>query len=267
MKLAWATDLHLDHASRTTRRAFIASLAACDADVLVLTGDTGISSTVVNYLSEIAEAFSRPVHVVLGNHDFYGGSIIDVRSRVASLAQASANLTYLHQSGVQALSANCALVGVDGWGDARYGNWGTTNVALNDFRLIDELEWNRIGRPGLLQALRDLGDDSAHRLRPNLLEALANFRHVVVATHVPPSPESAWHEGAPSNPEFAPYFACKAVGDLLKVAAEENPDREITVLCGHSHGGGVVLMGPNLRVLTGPSVYERPALQEALLLP
>jgi 3',5'-cyclic-AMP phosphodiesterase len=267
MKLAWATDLHLDHSSRSRRQELLDALAKTDADALVLTGDTGTASSVVERLSDIAEVFGRPVYFVLGNHDFYGGSIVDVRSRAARLAAGDVKLVYLHQSGVQPLSGETALVGVDGWGDARYGNWSNTNVVLNDFCLIEELVWNQLGRSGLAQALRDLGADSAYGLRPILFEALQAFAHVVVATHVPPFPESAWHEGKASTPDFAPYFACKATGDLLLEAATGHPHRQITVLCGHSHGGGTIQRRPNLTVITGPAEYDKPVMQPDLILP
>jgi 3',5'-cyclic-AMP phosphodiesterase len=262
---AWATDLHLDHAGRQTRTALLEDIAALKADCLIITGDTGIASTGPRYLAQICEAFQRPVFAVLGNHDFYGDSITAVRAAVAALARDTPNLHYPHEDGV-AIVGDVAIAGVDGWGDARYGNWSSTQVGLNDFRLIKELAVPG-GRTVLVERLRALGDDSADRLREQLASPAADRTFVLVATHVPPFVEASWHEGRQSDADFTPYFACKATGDVLLEAAAARPDRNILVLCGHTHGGGEARVRPNLRVLTGPAVYERPALQPGLRLP
>ncbi len=41
-------------------------------------------------------------------------------------------------------------------------------------------------------------------------------------------------------------------------------DRQMTVLCGHTHGGGETEVLPNLRVLTGAAVYGEPKVQRVL---
>jgi hypothetical protein len=85
-----------------------------------------------------------------------------------------------------------------------------------------------------------------------------------VATHVPPFKEACWHEGRISNDDWLPRFTCKAVGDLLREAALQRPDRRIDVLCGHTHGAGVAEILPNLIVRTGGAEYGRPELQDVL---
>jgi hypothetical protein len=45
-----------------------------------------------------------------------------------------------------------------------------------------------------------------------------------------------------------------------------HPDARMTVLCGHTHGAGVVDVLPNLRVVTGGADYGAPALQDVLAL-
>jgi len=45
------------------------------------------------------------------------------------------------------------------------------------------------------------------------------------------------------------------MGDMLLASAEEAPDRQILVLCGHTHSPGIVDILPNLRVcLNGESL-------------
>jgi hypothetical protein len=50
---------------------------------------------VTRLLSRIADRLARPVHFVLGNHDFYRGSILEVRSAVATLASGDERLRWL----------------------------------------------------------------------------------------------------------------------------------------------------------------------------
>ena len=163
------------------------------------------------------------------------------------------------------VSGETAVIGVDGWADGRCGDfWGST-VRLNDFLLIQEL--TGLDDVTRLSRMRALGDAEAARLRDLLAQALALHRRVVVVTHVPPFGEAAWHDGRPSAPDWAPFFACKATGDVLLEVAAARPDVELLVLCGHTHGEGTYQPLPNLRVLTGGAAYGDPQLQEVLELP
>lgn len=73
-----------------------------------------------------------------------------------------------------------------------------------------------------------------------------------------------WHQGQISDDDWLPHFTCKAVGDVLRGAMAGKPDRRLTVLCGHTHGEGMVLLMPNLRVLTGGAEYGQPKVQRVL---
>ena len=82
----------------------------------------------------------KPIYFVLGNHDFYRGSVAGTRSAVAEIVHGSQNLVYLTQAGVVELTPHTALVGHDGWADGRLGDLDGSDVILNDFLLIDELK-------------------------------------------------------------------------------------------------------------------------------
>jgi Icc-related predicted phosphoesterase len=97
-----------------------------------------------------------------------------------------------------------------------------------------------------------------------LKPALEAFPRVILLTHVPPFRESCWHEGRISSDDFLPHFTCKAVGDVLLEIVESRRDRELTVLCGHTHGRGEVEILPNLRVVTGGAEYGKPELQRVI---
>jgi hypothetical protein len=43
-----------------------------------------------------------------------------------------------------------------------------------------------------------------------------------------------------------------------------HPDRQLTVLCGHTHGSGECRILPNLKVNTGGAVYGKPEVQQII---
>lgn len=271
MRLAWITDPHLvfpEIVSEETVNLFWQEIAEADADAFVVTGDLGEANNVVDILNRLQlEATPRPVYFVLGNHDFYGGTIGDVRYRVQGACRASRGaIVHLNRVSVVPLTDKTALVGHDGWGDARVGAWRDANVHINDPVRIGDLIQARAlgGRFGLVDRLNELGDEAARHLRHALTEALARYERVIVATHVPPFWDAAWHNGGLSDPDWAPFFVCDAVGRVLLEAADTHPDRDILVLCGHVHSGGVARMRANLEVRTGESAYGAPRILDIL---
>ena len=250
MNLAWLTDIHLNFVRPPALEAFLDMLAETEADAFAITGDIGEADDVAIHLHTIAERVPKPVYFVLGNHDFYRGSIAGVREKIRALCTVMPNLHWMPDAGVVPFTEETCLVGADGWGDGRLGDYHGSDVMLNDFGLIGEFDGFEEDPKTRLAKLHALGDEAAAHFRTILPEALARFRHIVVLTHVPPFREVCWHEGKISDDAWLPFFSCKAVGDAL-VEAMSASDREMTVLCGHTHGGGEAQILPNLRVLTG----------------
>lgn len=267
MRLAWATDIHLSFPKLPVRRRFLES-ATDQADALVVTGDIAESHSLGEMLRQMDVLVGKPIYFVLGNHDFYRGSVARTRRDVAEMISGSRNLVYLSQSGPVGLTPNTALVGHDGWADARLGDFDGSDVMLNDFLLIEELRHWRdpymLDKPALRQALQALGDQAADHLRALLLPAAQQYANVIIATHVPPFREAAWHEGRPSADDWLPLFSCKAVGDVLLEVAVEHPKCDLLVLCGHTHGGGELQVLENLRVVTGPAEYGKPRIERVI---
>ena len=232
MRLAWATDIHLDHATEAARRKFCESVNDA-ADALVISGDIGESYTLGSSLSTLAKETGVPVYFVLGNHDFYRGSVAGTRRMVGYVVDDTKDLVYLSRSGVVELTPRTALVGHDGWADGRLGDLDGSEVILNDFLLIEELRcWrdhHTLDKAALRKALAAFGDEAAAYLRGVLADAAAKYPQVIVATHIPPFREAAWYEGRPSADDYLPYFSCKAVGDVLLEAASRI--RVVSSLC------------------------------------
>jgi 3',5'-cyclic AMP phosphodiesterase CpdA len=259
--LVWSTDIHLDHLDPGAVHEYAARVVIAQPDALLLGGDISDATRLREDLEQLAELVPRPIHFVLGNHDYYGGSVDAVRASVADLT--GPPLSWLPTSGPVQLDDGLALVGHGGWGDARNGDFARAPI-LSDYLAIEDLVGaagranvmaGLTERDALRRRLDELGHDAARTLEPSLREAAAGSRHVVVLTHVPPFPEAAWHDGEPSTPPWQPGFSCRATGDLLQEVATAFPDRHFTVLCGHTHGEGQVEMAPNLEVFTASADY------------
>lgn len=262
MRLAWLTDLHLDFVDPPVVDALAREVLAARPDAILIGGDIGMAADVVGYLERLSALLPLPIFFVLGNHDFYGGSIASLRAEVGSLARRASNLTYLTGSGPVALTRQTSLIGHDGWGDGGFGNTDTTPVVLNDFLCIDELRVP--DRLALSRVLRELGEEAARHFQVTLPPALQDHEHVVVLTHVPPFRQAAWHQGRESDADWIPFFACKAAGEVLRRVMAEHPDRRLTVLCGHTHGQGRCRVTSNIDVITGSAEYGRPRLQDVI---
>ena len=263
-RIFWLTDIHLNFLTPEAVGKFLAELAAQSPDAVLIGGDIGEAESVVAYLTQIEEALACPVYFVLGNHDFYGGSIKGTRSRVSQLAAGSDSLVYLTASeseeGIVELAPGVGLVGHDGWADARFGDYEGSTVMLNDYRLIQELA--AVDKARRRPLLNELGDEASAHFRRLLPRALERFEHMLLLTHVPPMREACWHEGRLSNEEWLPHFACQAVGQELLDATGRFPERRLTVLCGHTHGRGVARPRENLEILTGAAEYGAPAVEK-----
>jgi predicted MPP superfamily phosphohydrolase len=224
MRLVWLTDIHVNFVSAQTLDRFFVSVRDARPDALLIGGDIAEGHDLIAYLERIADAVPVPMHFVLGNHDYYRSSIATVRREVVKLCTRRPQLNYLSRSSWLALDDNTALLGHDGWGDGREGDYARSPVVLNDNHFIKEL--SRIDRDVRGERLGDLGG----------------------------------HEGRLSDASWTPFFVCKAAGSAIERVMRARPDKRVLVLCGHTHGGGEAWPLPNVRVATGAAEYGEPGI-------
>jgi 3',5'-cyclic AMP phosphodiesterase CpdA len=267
MRLAWLTDIHLDFIDALTTERFLQSVAE-QADAIAISGDIAESHGIYHYLRKMDEIVGKPIYFVLGNHDFYRGSISQVRRLIAEVATESKHLKYLTATAVEELTPRTAIVGHDGWPDGRLGDFDRSEVILNDHLLIAELAvcWNGVDldKRKLKPILMALADEAARHFEQVLEMATSQCPNVIAVTHVPPFREAAWYQGRPSNDDFLPHFASKVVGDVMVKVMKEHPQSNLLVLCGHTHGGGEIKVLDNLRVLTGEAEYGKLRINKVL---
>jgi 3',5'-cyclic-AMP phosphodiesterase len=256
-RIAWLTDIHLNFADEPTRQQFLGELESERFDALLLGGDIAEAPTVAQYLVELEASCDSPLYYVLGNHDYYFGSIEGVRRQVVELGDTRPRLRYLTSSAWFPLGSESAVVGHDGWADAREGDYLASYVMMNDYELIAELApYSKLGR---WEKLQQLGDEGAAHIRRVLPQALAVRDHVFLLTHVPPLRSACWYEGRISDDEWAPHFTCQAMGQAILDVMRRHPDQRLTVLCGHTHSPGVTAPLDNVVIYTGGARYGEPA--------
>ena len=268
--LAWCTDIHLNYLTDWQIDDFSRSIVEQKPDALLITGDISEAPTLRAHLEQVADGTNLPIYFVLGNHDYYRSSIDKTRTAMANLSN-SRPITRPPLSYLPCLDApvkltdKISLIGVDGWADGILGNAMYSRVGLTDWVAIDDL---RVARPvsKLLSVLKELGRLEALRLEKLLRKAIVDCDRVIVAIHIPPWKEAAWHQGKHSDDDWLPWFSNKQAGDAITTVAAEFPDKKFEVYCGHSHGQGYSVIAPNVVVTTGSAQYGSPKVNQFLKL-
>lgn len=268
MKLAWLTDIHLNFLKAETRQKFYADILATPCDALLISGDIAEAPSLTNLLNEMAAQIKKPIYFIVGNHDYYRGTVSDVRKALTTITTANANLFWLPASGLQQLPNNTILLGQDGWADGRLGDYQNSSVSLNDSRMIADLfQEKMLGRQQLLQKMQELADLDASALKQDLDQAIMQQpQKIIVLTHVPPFKEASKHMGQVSDDNYLPYFSSKAIGDVLMLVAQDNSTIDFLVLCGHTHSDAEYQPRANLVVNAGKAEYYNPTIQQVIII-
>lgn len=262
MKFAWLTDIHLEFLTDQEAKLFFQKIVDAKTSGIFLTGDISITKNIYHHLTSMAKMLTVPIYFVLGNHDYYGGKISEMRQMVETIANDSNNLCYLPTEGVVELTESVCLIGHGSWADGRFGSSHNSDVFLNDYLKIEDFIGK--GKAERFALLNQLGDQAAIYLEKSLRRAIELYINIYLLTHVPPFAETCWHNGAISDDDFLPHFACKAVGDILIKIMSSHPEKHLTVLCGHTHSDGIAQILPNLQVKTGKAQYGQPEIQKII---
>lgn len=258
-KILWTTDLHIDAAEKSHLEQFYAFIEQNNPVGILIGGDISNGYQSLIHLKNMATRFKKPLYFVLGNHDFYYGSIKKMRAKVKQLTAEVPNLIYLTESRVIELSPTTGLIGHDGWYDGKAGDFLKSDVVLNDYFLIEELK--NLSPEARLSKLNDMGAEAGNAMRRSLVEAFHRYSKVILLTHVPPFLESCVHEGEMCDANWGPHFVSQITGEALIEVAQQHLEKQLLVLCGHTHAAADVTVLPNLRVLTGASVLGAPIVQ------
>lgn len=266
MRLAWMTDIHLNFTHLETRLPLYEELKK-SADAILITGDIGEHNSVAKFLKQIQKHTSLPIYFVLGNHDFYMGSVKKVYRNMRYLTSRHPNIKWLRneECGVE-LVDKTILCGVDGWADGRYGDYANSNIRLNDSVYIQELA-DAFLDGMLLQQMQQLADTDARILLQQLLHAVQQQpERIIIASHVPPFDFMSTYRGQLSDPHFMPFYSTKALGDVIRYFVDNYPEIQFKVLAGHTHGELDLQVSNNMHCLVGGAEYYRPTIAKVFFL-
>ena len=267
-KIAWLTDIHLNFLKTKERKDFYRQIDKTDADVILITGDIAEATDICEIMHEFSANTTKHIYFVLGNHDYYRGSIDDVRAKIIKLGSQNNRVTWLGKSEIIKLNKDTVLVGQDGWADARYGDFDHSTVTLNDSQLISELfQAFLLSKSALKNQMQKLADLDSEMLFKTLASAVsADVKKIIIATHVPPFPECCWYKNKPSDKNWLPYFSSRATGNVISDFAKKHPTINSLVLSGHTHTSSVTKLSENLEIKVGSAEYYHPQLQEIIII-
>ncbi len=257
--IAWGTDLHFDVAPEDIYQGFIDSLIDSKADLLLISGDISEKLDFRTRLQNIYRRFQKPIYFVLGNHDFYHSSVIKGRKAAHELMQQNSGIHYLTKGDCFEIASNVGVIGHDGWGDGRCGDFLESKLVIKDYQHIEELQ-----NLELLERLAKVnawGELASEEVLSKLTKALKKYQKVILVTHYPPFREACQDEDERDGDAFFPHAVCQAMGDILWHTMQKHPDRELMVLCGHAHAQSDVNILPNLRIVTGKATLGKPTFQ------
>jgi Icc protein len=257
-RVAWATDLHLNHAIPQKLEDFRLELQRCRPDILVVSGDFSESLELFASIEWLRSSSNVPLYFCLGNHDFYYDSISRVRSSCTQFCEGQRDLIYLTAAGPRELDEDVGILGHDGWADGRSPNYETSLVTMHDSRLIEE--FSSLNKKERWDVMKTLADESSHWLENHLPAALEQWPLVFLVTHAPPFRQACWYNGQISDDHWAPHFVNRVLGETLLQIMSRYTKQRVIVLCGHTHGEGMTHPLPNLTVYTGRAMYGTPCL-------
>jgi len=269
MRLAWATDIHLDMAGDVLEKLKKLSFDSTDCDSLLLSGDISVASTIVPHLSMIEEVIQKPIYFVLGNHDYYGSNIGVVRRNVINHCNSSEYLRYMSSVPFIKLDEGKYLIGHDGWYDTQNGNPYNDSILMNDWIKISDFNvalrssfgGRTLNKKVIVGLSKQLAQQAVNHVANSIKAVVKYSQHIIVMTHVPPFKESfnasEKYSMLPSS-DILPWYTSRVMGDMLINAAKAYPHIQFTVLSGHTHSHYDDDLLNNLNVKVGKAIYGNP---------
>jgi predicted phosphohydrolase len=269
MRLAWATDIHLDCVDDVVSKVQDLAVRGAECESFILSGDITIAPHLLQHLRVIESIIQKPFYFVLGNHDYYFSDILSVRKSVADACRSMSFARYLAMTPYVRLTPHVALVGHDGWYDAMNGNFRDSDVIMNDWiriadfspAILPSLGGKSINKDVIIKISRAICSASVNHIANGIKAAIRDKNeHVIVVSHVPPFKESynSTKYGPTNSASILPWYTSKTLGDTLLSAARAYPRVKFTILSGHSHSHYDEYLLNNLNVRVGNSQYGSP---------
>lgn len=247
--MLWLTDIHVDFKNKETVDRFFDSIASEKARGICITGDMADKEQSISFLEELSKKVDFPIYFVLGNHDYYGSSILSFQKKIESFFEGNPSVVYLPSQEEIGVSDTTAIIGIDNWYDLEIGNYFKSEVRLRDFTEI--ADFMILEKHQLYDHFQKGSRNTIFQVKRKLEKAFENYAHVILLAHVPPFIEACLYKNKPADEEHAPFFIQGLLGSFLLEFMEGYREKSLTVLSGHTHHKAFYQPLPNLVVKVG----------------
>ena len=233
-RYAWLSDTHMNlSVLPCLKRLYLLGAWRMGADGIFITGDISSGGWIESDLRFLARHFEGPIYFVLGNHDYHGRHIDSVHDDIRRVCRDHPNLVWMTEAGVVSLTDDVAVIGSEGWYDARHGDERLLRYTTDWLLTFDFLHAGRHDRR--LDLWRRMAQESARCVEARLVQALENHKTVYILTHIPPWKEATRAMGTALEKFWLPYNTNAALGRAIERAAGDRKKKRVIVLAGHTH--------------------------------
>ncbi len=253
-KYLWFTDTHLDKVMPWTLTRFVLHILKESPKGIFITGDISNGLLTVAHLKLLATFVKCPIYFILGNHDYHFSSIAETHQKIRKMCEGYDNLIWLTDSDVITLTPEVALIGAEGWYDAKLGNPKYLKATFDWFLTKDFSELPTMG--ARIDKFRALAKESSHVLVDKLEKAIEqDYKSIYLLTHFPPWKEATRDEGTFLGPYYLPYNVNLGLGVALEKTMETHKKRYLTVLAGHTHTDCWIHVSRNIECKVSKAKY------------
>lgn len=220
----------MNRLSHVEYHALLHKVCQAHATRVWITGDIGDPSNNWKFLNELLEAVNRSVYFLLGNHDFYQGTISQARQKAAKICQQHSNAFYLHECEGFMMDGHLVL-GVDGWANTdKTSLHGTTWDSEQIFDL------QNLSIEQLQQVMNQFAEEDTALLLKKCRQSLSSSIHsVCIFTHIPPVDARLGSGKTRAMQEMRTVFYSEALSKGLHELTKYYPKVNFQVFSGHLH--------------------------------
>ena len=220
---------------------------------LFLTGDISSGFLLESDLNFLARSFDGPIYFVLGNHDYHKRHIESVHADVRRLCNEHANLHWMTDEGVISLDEDVALIGTEGWYDARLGDPRLLKFTFDWFLTMNFLQLENMDER--IRTWQTMAQSSASLIEERLLKALDDHKTVYVLTHFPPWKEACRSYGTFMEKLWLPYNTNQILGETIEKIMANHKKKRVVVLAGHTHEACHIRVRSNIECIVARASY------------
>ena len=233
-KYLWFTDCHLDKLLPWTLAKFIYDIVKENPAGVFLTGDISVGPLLCYHLKLMAEFIHCPIYFILGNHDYYFKTFEEQHQNIRDLCKQYDNLIWVTESDIIYLGNEVALIGAEGWYDARLGNPDYLKFTF-DWLLIKDFKKCK-NMTQRIDMFRELSKNSCKIIKEKLESALdKDYKTIYILTHMPPWKQATRDEGTFLEKYYLPYNVNLALGETIEKVMQDRKKKSVECWVGHTH--------------------------------